>query len=367
MASCTTTVTDGMVVRTQETSEGRRQGAAGVSWNCCSSTTLWTARSATRAASARCRTRRCPPVAPKPGSPMSNARSPNRSACRRRCCWTVSAACCAPGAPASPTRSPATRSSNCWNAVRCNSRHRPRGEFRLYFSGNTVQICPVGALTGTAYRFRARRSTWSPPQCVRALRIGLRTAHRPPPRRGAAPAGRRRPRGQRGVELRQGPLGLHLHPGRRPHHHPLVRDDDGQLRSASWPEAIGRRPPGWPTAAAGARGGRSTVEDAYAYAKFARIVLRTNDIDFRSRPHSAEEADFLTARVAGQSGVSYAALGSASMVVLAGFEPEDESPIVFLRLRKAVRTRGLPIVTIAPFASRGRPSSTPGSSPPCPG
>ncbi len=28
--------------------------------------------------------------------------------------------------------------------------------FQSYFSGNTVQICPVGALTGTAYRFRAR-------------------------------------------------------------------------------------------------------------------------------------------------------------------------------------------------------------------
>ena len=41
------------------------------------------------------------------------------------------------------------------------------------------------------------------------------------------------------------------------------------------------------------------------------------------------------------------------MVVLAGFEPEDESPIVFLRLRKAVRKHGLRVVSIAPFASRG--------------
>ena len=28
--------------------------------------------------------------------------------------------------------------------------------FESYFSGNTVQICPVGALTGAAYRFRSR-------------------------------------------------------------------------------------------------------------------------------------------------------------------------------------------------------------------
>ena len=41
------------------------------------------------------------------------------------------------------------------------------------------------------------------------------------------------------------------------------------------------------------------------------------------------------------------------MVVLAGFEPEEESPIIFLRLRKAVRKHGLSVITIAPFASRG--------------
>ena len=32
----------------------------------------------------------------------------------------------------------------------------PDEPFRSYFSGNTVQICPVGALTSTSYRFKAR-------------------------------------------------------------------------------------------------------------------------------------------------------------------------------------------------------------------
>src|SRR6185295_6661970 len=84
---------------------------------------------------------------------------------------------------------------------------------------------------------------------------------------------------------------------------PYVRDaDSGELREASWSEAL--------AAAEGltaARdrgvgvltGGRLTVEDAYAYAKFARVALGTNDIDFRARPVSAEEADFLAAAVAG--------------------------------------------------------------------
>ena len=52
----------------------------------------------------------------------------------------------------------------------------------------------------------------STPVGVRALRVRLRAAHRPPPRQGHAPARRQRPRGQRGVELRQGPLRVPLRP-----------------------------------------------------------------------------------------------------------------------------------------------------------
>ena len=47
-------------------------------------------------------------------------------------------------------------------------------------------------------------------------------------------------------------------------------------------------------------GGRLTVEDAYAYSKFARVALGTNDVDARVRPHSDEELDFLAAHVAGR-------------------------------------------------------------------
>ena len=101
-------------------------------------------------------------------------------------------------------------------------------------------------------------------------------------------------------------------------------------------------------------GGRATVEDAYAYSKFARIVLGTNDIDFRARPHSSEEAEFLAACIGGQPmTVTYADLDKAPAVLLAGFEPEEESPIVFLRLRKAARKNAVKVVSIGPFASRG--------------
>jgi NADH-quinone oxidoreductase subunit G len=145
---------------------------------------------------------------------------------------------------------------------------------------------------------------------------------------------------------------------------PLVRDEHGVLVPASWPHALAVAAAGL-TAARDASlpephgvgvltGGRLTLEDAYAYAKFARVALDTNDVDMRARAHSAEEEQFLAARVAGTGiGVSYADLEQASAVLLAGFEPEDESPIIFLRLRKAVRRRNLPVFSIAALASPG--------------
>jgi NADH-quinone oxidoreductase subunit G len=99
-------------------------------------------------------------------------------------------------------------------------------------------------------------------------------------------------------------------------------------------------------------GGRVTAEDAYAYSKFARVALGTNDIDFRARPHSAEEALFLASEVVLRTPVTYADLESASTVLLAGLEPEDEAATIFLRLRKA-SGKGTRVLSIAPYASRG--------------
>ena len=147
---------------------------------------------------------------------------------------------------------------------------------------------------------------------------------------------------------------------------PLVRGEDGTLRVASWPEALDAAARGL-AAARDAKGvgvlvgGRVSGEDAYAYSKFARIALQTNDIDFRSRPHSVEEAEFLASNVvatgpsadAKGGSVTYADLEAATTVLLVGFEPEDESPMVFLRLRKAVRKTRTAVFAVAPLASRG--------------
>ena len=141
------------------------------------------------------------------------------------------------------------------------------------------------------------------------------------------------------------------------------------LAPASSPEALDAAAAGLAAARGRAgvlTGGRLTIEDAYAYAKFARIALGSNDIDLRARPHSAEEAQFLAAAVAGREvEVSYADLERAPAVLLAGFEPEDESPIVFRRLRKASRRGGIGIYSLAPYASSGLAKGAGCCCPPC--
>ncbi len=92
--------------------------------------------------------------------------------------------------------------------------------FESYFSGNTIQICPVGALTSAAYRFRSRPyDLVSTPSVAEHRRLRLRGPGRPPPRQGDAPDGRQRPADQRGVDHRQGPLRLPVRPPGRPADH----------------------------------------------------------------------------------------------------------------------------------------------------
>ncbi|KRC37106.1 NADH-quinone oxidoreductase subunit G [Oerskovia sp. Root918] len=241
--------------------------------------------------------------------------------------------------------------------------------FASYFSGNTVQICPVGALTGAAYRFRSRPfdlvstpSVGEHDACGSAIRIDHR----------------------RGVVLRrlsgEDPqvneewitdkdrfaFAWQDAPDRLTH--PLVRDREvdaegrvtrGELRPASWAEALEVAATGLAQARAAGGvgvlpGGRLTVEDAYAYGKFARVVLGTNDVDHRARVHSTEEADFLAHAVAGTGlGVTFDEIEHAPAVLLVALEAEEEAGVTFLRLRKGVQKHGLRVFSLAPFASRG--------------
>lgn len=235
--------------------------------------------------------------------------------------------------------------------------------FESYFSGNTIQICPVGALTSAAYRFRSRPFDLVSSHSVCEHCAGgcaTRTDHRRGKvmRRLAAPD----PEVNEEWLCDKGRFGFRYAQQRDRLETPLVRGASGELEPASWPEALEAAAQGL-LAARGRTGvlagGRLTVEDAYAYSKFARVALDTNDIDFRARVHSAEEADFLAARVAGRgrdldgTGVTYTSLEKAPAVLLVGFESEEEAPGVFLRLRKAWRGHGQKTFSLATHATRG--------------
>ncbi len=238
--------------------------------------------------------------------------------------------------------------------------------FSSYYSGNTVQICPVGALTSAAYRFRSRPfDLVSSPGISEHDSSGsaIRTDHR------------------RGKILRRladndavvneywitdkdrFAFAWQNQPDRLTR--PLVRKD-GELVEVSWPEALEAAAAGL-KAAAGTSGtaadkkakgvgvlpgGRVTMEDAYAYQKFARVVLGTHDVDARTRVASDEEQAFLGANVAGTGiGVTFAQLEKAPAVLLVGFEPEDEGGVVFLRLRKSQGKQR--VFTVAPYLTSG--------------
>ena len=219
--------------------------------------------------------------------------------------------------------------------------------FESYFSGNTVQICPVGALTGAAYRFRARPFDLvsTPSACEHcASGCDMRTDVR----RGKT---LRRLAGDDASVNEE----WNCDKGRWAFKYvtavnrlkvPQIRNAEGVLEEASWPEALAVAAAGLKAAKSAVLvGGRATYEDAYGYSKFARVALGTNDIDFRSRVSSDEEREFLAAHVVGSS-TTYRDIDKADQVLLVGFEPEEESPIVFLRINKQFRKRALKVVSI---------------------
>ena len=224
--------------------------------------------------------------------------------------------------------------------------------FKSYFSGNTIQICPVGALTGASYRFRARPFDLvsTPSACEHCasgcdMRTDVRRGKTLRRLAGDDPAVNQE------WNCDKGRWAFKYITSQNRLSQPLVRNAEGELVPASWPEALAAAAAGLVSKRAGVVvGGRPTLEDAYGYAKFARIALNTNDIDFRARLTSDEEANFLASTVVG-SAVEYKDIDSADHVLLVAFEPEEESPIVFLRLNKNFKKRALTVTSVASKAS----------------
>jgi NADH-quinone oxidoreductase subunit G len=225
--------------------------------------------------------------------------------------------------------------------------------YESYFSGNVVQICPVGALTSPSYRFQARPFDLSSTDgvcnhCASGCNLRIDA------RRGLVTRQLARDnddvneawncdRGRYGFAYAQSPERVLV-----PH-----LSEDGKLRTASWSEALRRAADGI-RAAKGKGvgvlvGGHLTDQDAYALQKLARVALGTNNVDARTWAED-EAAAAAAAQVAGRGpddGMpTYRDLEAARAVVVVDLDPHEESPILWLRLRKAALRRGVPVVAV---------------------
>jgi NADH-quinone oxidoreductase subunit G len=225
--------------------------------------------------------------------------------------------------------------------------------YQSLFSGNVVQICPVGALTSPSYRFQARPFDLSSTDGV-CNHCAAGCSLRIDARRGLVTRQLARDndevneawncdRGRYGFAYAQSPQRVLI-----PH-----LSEDGKLRTASWSEALRRAADG--IRAAGAKGvgvlvgGHLTDQDAYALQKLARVALRTNNVDARGWPE-AEAGAAAVAQVAGrgpdQGMPTYGDLEAAKAIVVVDLDPHEESPILWLRLRRAALRRGVPVVAV---------------------
>ena len=221
----------------------------------------------------------------------------------------------------------------------------PGEDFRSPFSGNTVQICPVGALTSSTYRFAARPFDLTMGEsvctnCASGCRIRVDV------RRGEVV--RHNARDESEVNdawlCDKGRYAFRF-PDRDRVTTPLLRTPG--LEPVSFGEvfaAIAERARSGRTAFLG--GGRLMDEDAYTMSKLARVAFQTNDLDHRLT--GLQDMPLEPERYAASGGsVTYGELERALVIVVLGLDSREELPILHLRLRKAAR-RGAQIFVIHP-------------------
>ncbi|HUY21356.1 MAG TPA: NADH-quinone oxidoreductase subunit NuoG [Acidimicrobiales bacterium] len=228
--------------------------------------------------------------------------------------------------------------------------------FTSYFSGNTVQICPVGALTASPYRFTAR--PWDLDQVESTCTLcafGCRAAVQSSANRVTRLLGIDSDPLNHSWLCDKGRFGYEAVNAEDRLTVPLVRgtgerDAAGAaLVPASWAEALSTaaarlaqvRAEHGPESIGVIGGARLSNEDAYAWAKLAKSVLGTDSVD-------AQLADGLPAEVV--LGLPRATVDDACrarcVVVLAG-DLREELPVLFLRLRGAAVDGGVPVVELA--------------------
>ncbi len=226
----------------------------------------------------------------------------------------------------------------------------PDRPFISNFSGNIVQICPVGALLATPYRFRARpwdldvvESTCT--FCAVGCRMALQSSSNRLIRHLGVDSdpvnhGWLCDKGRFGYEMVDNPARLR---------NPLVRKGD-QLVEASWNEAMtvvahglrGVRDSAGAEAIAVLGGARLPNEDAYAWAKLAKGVLGTDNVD-------CQMGDGLPAElVLGLPRATIDEACGADVVLLLAPDIKEELPVFYLRLREQAVEGNLTLIELTP-------------------
>lgn len=219
----------------------------------------------------------------------------------------------------------------------------PDHAFDSIFSGNTTEICPVGALTATAYRFKSRPWELHHTASVcnncsvgcnaridtrvdKVMRLMSRTND-------AIDDGWLCNRGRWGFEFVNSPQRIRT---------PYIRRN-GNLMPASWDEAfffIATRlkeiiSKHGAQAVAGIGSTRTTNEEAYLFQKLLREVIGTPNVDHH-HGHFSGSRDALTGQPWMMTN-SIAEIEKASHIVLIASDPYQRQPILNLRIKKAMR------------------------------
>jgi len=222
----------------------------------------------------------------------------------------------------------------------------PNEPFSSYFSGNTVQACPVGALTSVDYRFKARPWDLAVTTSV-SLRDAVQSKVEIHTSRGKVV----RVYGAENDSVNDGWLSdkdrfsFPVLDSDDRVMTPLVATADG-FAEATWPEAIdiiAARLGSYIGTEVGSIGGaNNTNEEAYVLSKFMRSVIGTPHIDAQLgdgiNPHLAAA---VTPRA------SLDDLDAASTIFVWGPDLKETLPVLYLRLRKAVRN-GAKLVVASP-------------------
>ena len=223
----------------------------------------------------------------------------------------------------------------------------PDEPFASYFSGNTVQICPVGALTAKPYRFKAR--PWDLEETISTAwtdSVGSRVT---------VQSSRNQVLRVLGVDADPVNWGWLSDKERFAFEAlnsenrllaPMVRNN-GQLETAGWGEALERVVAALegadPARVAVIGGARLNNEAQYAWAKLAKGVIGTDHVD-------AQLGDGLPAEVV--LGLPRATINDAcrgaGTIILCGPDPKEDLGALYLRLRHAVVQDGATLIELTP-------------------